>query len=177
MRGPRRLWRVRGVLFWFVRGVLMTIAGAIAVPGMLGYHALTVLSGSMEPAIHTGDVVVERAISPLEARVGDIVIFRDPGDQNIMITHRARAIRVADGIVHFTTKGDANNTVERWTVPVDGSVGLVRFRVKRLGFALVWGSSRSGRLALVVLPALFLGGYELVKIWRPKRKPSGASAT
>ena len=167
-RRPKRFRRLRGILFWSVRGVLVGIAGAIAVPGLLGFHPLTVLSGSMEPAIHTGDVVVAQEISALEARIGDVVVFRDPDDQRILITHRVRAIRVASGVVHFTTKGDANNTVERWTVPADGSVGLVRFDVRRLGFALVWGSSRAGRLMLLVLPALLIGAHELLRIWRPQ---------
>ena len=120
--------------------------------------------------------MVERRISPLDARIGDVVTFRDPSDQKILITHRVRAIHVADGIVHVTTKGDANNSVERWTVPIGGSIGLVRFHIHRLGYALVWGSGRTGRLMLVVLPALLLGVYELVRIWRPDRSPPGAIA-
>ena len=65
---------------------------------------------------------------------------------------------------------------ERWTVPMSGSIGLVQYHIRRLGFALVWGSSRNGRLALVVFPALLLGVYELVRIWRPKGNRSGAVA-
>ena len=36
------------------------------------------MSGSMQPAIHTGDVVVDESIAPAEARVGDVVTFKDP---------------------------------------------------------------------------------------------------
>ena len=172
-RRSRRPGGVRTFLAWAGAGLVIGLAGVVVVPGMLGYHSLTVLSGSMEPTIHVGDVVVEHSISPLDARIGDIVTFRDPGDQHILITHRVRAIHVAAGNVHFTTKGDANNSVEHWTVPIGGSIGLVQFHIRRLGFALVWGSSRDGRLALVVLPVLLLGLYELVRIWRPKGSRSG----
>jgi signal peptidase I len=172
-RGPGR---IRAFLAWAVAGLLVGLAAVAVLPGMLGYHSLTVLSGSMEPTIHVGDVVVEHSISPLDARIGDIVTFRDPGDQHILITHRVRAIRVAAGTVHFTTKGDANNAVEGWTVPIGGTIGLVQYHIRRLGFALVWGSSRNGRLALVVLPSLLLGLYELVRIWRPKGSRSGVVA-
>jgi len=173
-RAARRPGRVRTFLAWAGAGLVVGLAAVVVLPGMLGYHSLTVLSGSMEPTVHVGDVVVERSISPLDARIGDIVTFREPGDQHILITHRVRAIHVAAGNVYFTTKGDANNTVERWTVPMGGSIGLVLYHIRRLGFALVWGSSRNGRLALVVLPVLLLGVYELVRIWRPKGGRSGA---
>src|SRR5439155_7599594 len=123
-RGARRAGRLRMFLAWGGAGLVAGLAAVVVLPGMLGYHSLTVLSGSMEPAIHVGDVVVERSISPLDARVGDIVTFRDPGDQHILITHRVRAIHVAAGNVHITTKGDANNSAERWTVPMGGSIGL-----------------------------------------------------
>jgi signal peptidase I len=175
-RAVRRSGRVRTFLTWAGAGLVVGLAAVVVLPGMLGYHSLTVLSGSMEPTIHVGDVVVERSISPLDARIGDIVTFRDPGDQHILITHRVRSVHVAAGTVHFTTKGDANNTVEHWAVPTSGSIGLVRYHIQRLGFALVWGSSRNGRLALVVLPTLLLGVYELVRIWRPKGSRSGAIA-
>ena len=43
-----------------------------------GSRRFAVLSGSMEPTIATGDVVVVDKIAPLEARVGDVVTFRSP---------------------------------------------------------------------------------------------------
>ena len=53
---------------------------------------LHVRSGSMSPAIETGDVVVTEPLSPLSARVGDIVTFRDPEGGGKLFSHRVQAV-------------------------------------------------------------------------------------
>jgi hypothetical protein len=65
------------------------------------------------------------------------------------------------------TRGDANNAPERWSIPADGQVGRVAFRVPKGGYASAYVSKRDIQLMLVVLPALLLGILELVRIWRP----------
>lgn len=155
-----------------VLGLLVAVGAVVSIGSLMGYRSLTVVSGSMEPAVHVGDVVLVRPIAPATLRVGDVVTFRNPANEDELITHRVRSVRIADGIVSVTTKGDANNTVERWSVSEDGSVGLVSVQVHRLGFALAWISTRTGRLTLVVVPVLVLGILELVAIWRPVRRSS-----
>ncbi len=146
----------------------------------VGYRPFTVLSGSMEPAIDTGDVVVDSSIRPLDARVGDVVTFPDPENQSRLITHRLRRVRAKGGMVEMVTKGDANNTTERWTVAADGRIGRVEYRVPKVGYFLGFVGGKNGKLLLIALPALLLGAYELVRIWRPrpasKEAPDAAAA-
>jgi signal peptidase I len=164
-----RIGRRAGMLAcWSVLGFAAVIVLSVTLPSALGLRDLTVLSGSMEPTIHTGDVVVEREISPLDAALGDIVSFKDPEDPSILITHRVQGISVHDGVVSFVTKGDANTGVERWKVSADGTIGKVEYHVWRLGYLLSWIRGPLGRVVLVVVPALVLGAYELVRIWRPR---------
>jgi signal peptidase len=153
---------------WSVLGFAAVIVLAVTLPSAFGLRDLTVLSGSMEPTISTGDVVVERQISPLDARLGDIVSFKDPEDASILITHRVQSMVVHDGVVSFVTKGDANTGVERWKVSADGTIGKVEYHVWHLGYLLSWIRGPLGRVVLVVVPALVLGAYELVRIWRPR---------
>ncbi|MDQ3990997.1 MAG: signal peptidase I [Actinomycetota bacterium] len=156
--------------------VSWTLLGLAVVPSLLllapvsGHQAFTVMSGSMEPRIHTGDVVVDRTVAPLEVRVGDIVTFRDPEDEARLITHRVRAIRARGATVEFETRGDANNTSERWTVPRDGAIGMVAYRIPRAGYVLNVARQPLGRILLVTVPALLLAISALVKIWRPQRR-------
>ena len=164
------------LLRWTARAALAGVAGlaaglllAAGAPVLFGYHSFTVMSGSMEPAIATGDVVVDRPIPPLEARVGDVVTFSDPHTSGRLITHRLRRVQARGRTAQMVTKGDANNTVERWTVAADGRIGRVAFRVPKLGYALALTRTCYSQLLLVALPALLLGAYELVRIWRPRR--------
>lgn len=163
---------VARALLWLGLGFAVAVAVAVTALLPFGGRALTVMSGSMAPAIETGDVVVSRSVSPLDLRLGDVVTFRDPQDAKRLITHRVRGIRVAGGEARFVTKGDANNSAEEWSVPSDGTVGLVLFRLPKLGYAMHWLGHPLARLALVVAPALLLGAYELRRIWRaPEASP------
>jgi signal peptidase len=152
---------------WTIGGVLFGICMAVTLPFFLGMKSLTVLSGSMEPTIHVGDIVVVRQIAPTDARIGDVVTFRDPSDPRKLVTHRVRKISVADGDVAFETKGDANSATEHWRIAKAGTIGLVMYRVPRLGYVLFYVHGTLGRLLLVVLPALLLGGHEIWRIWAP----------
>ena len=151
--------------FALIGALAVAIAGVV-LPYALGGRSYTVMSGSMEPRIHTGDVVAEERIAPRDMRSGDIVTFQDPDVRGRMITHRVRSVREHHGVVSVVTKGDANTTVERWTIPVSGQLGRVRYRVAHVGYALAFTRTAPGKLLLIVLPALLLGIIELRRIWR-----------
>ena len=136
----------------------------------VGMHTYTVRSGSMDPAIATGDVIVTKSISPTEARVGDVVTFVDPEGSGSLITHRVRAIRQQGDRTAVVTRGDANNAFERWSVPSDGSIGQVAYRIPMLGRALAPLSSTLGKAGLIVIPALLLCALGLRRIWTPERE-------
>ena len=148
----------------------------MTVPMAFGYRGFVVLSGSMEPAIGTGDAVLMDSISPLDARVGDVVSFRSPDDPTRMVTHRVVSMLASGGAVQFVTKGDANTGVERWSVPADGVIGRVQYRVPKLGYITNRLGSRFGRFAFLVVPALLLGVMEVRRIWSPAEKGPGDEA-
>ena len=158
---------------WAVGAFCMTLLAVVALPNAMGMRSFTVMSGSMEPTIHVGDVVIDKKISPLDARPGDVVTFSDPTGRKRLITHRIRSLRVQGNTVRVVTKGDANNAVELWTVPADGRIGRVELRVWKLGYPLVYAHSRFGLIGLVALPALLLCLVELRKIWKTPAREKG----
>jgi signal peptidase len=156
-----RLFAVSAAL-GFGGGILLAVAAPLA------FHArpLTVLSGSMEPTLATGDVVVAKRISPPDARVGDVITYRSPDGP--LITHRVRSIHRRGGRFDVVTKGDANDAAERWSIRADGELSRSLYRIPLAGRLLVRTSSPEGRLVLVVLPLLLLGAWEIRRIWRPR---------
>ena len=84
-------------------------------PMPFGYGLGTVLTGSMEPEISEGDLIIVKEID--ELKVGDIVVFED---DNSLVVHRIIEIE-GDSLV---TKGDANNTADE---PI--TLSLVRGKV------------------------------------------------
>ncbi len=156
--------------------VTATAALALAIFGPLAFgdRPYTVLTGSMEPTIAAGDVVIDERISPLRAEVGDVVTFRDPEDQSRQLTHRVKSIRREGSHLWFVTQGDANNTVERWRIAADGSLGRVVYTVPWVGHVAVLTKTPLGLALLVIVPVLLLALDELLKIWRaPEEKAIG----
>jgi signal peptidase len=160
-------WRSigRGVLW---AGVLAAAALALAIAGPLAFgdRPYTVLTGSMEPAISAGDVIVAEPIEPPRARPGDVVMFRDPADQDRTITHRVQRVRRTGSHLWFVTRGDANDHGERWRITADGQLGRVIYSVPAVGHVAVF-AGRIGPAVLLALAVLLLGVNELWRIWRP----------
>jgi signal peptidase len=161
-------------LGWTGIGFVLAILLAAAAPMTIGAHSYVVRSGSMAPAIDTGDVVVVETIEPRTAAIGDIVTFDEPGGAGRVLSHRVRAIAPAPApghpfgeVLSFTTQGDANTTVEHWNVEADGAIGRVVYRIPLIGHAISEMTTPVGRIALVLVPALLLGISLLRRIWRP----------
>ena len=142
----------------------------------MGLRGFTVMSGSMEPTISTGDIVVNRQIASTDAKIGDVVTFSDPEGSGKLITHRVTSIGRDGKELRFVTKGDANSGVERWSIRAGDRIGRVVYKLPRLGYALAWTRKPVGMIGLVGVPALLLGGIELRKIWRKPEYPVEADA-
>lgn len=163
----------KGVV-WAIMVAGALLALLIAGPMAFGDHPATDLTGSMEPTISPGDVVIDEEISPTEAKVGDIVTFRDPEQQSKLLTHRVVSISAAKhGRYAFVTQGDANNTQEHWRVPADGQIGRLVYTVPWVGNIAVFARTKPGMGLLIGIPLLLILGEELMRIWRPRQKPGG----
>lgn len=87
------------------------------------FPLLVVKSGSMEPTLMVGDVIlIDENVKPEDiktGRDGDVIVFYKPGS-NELIVHRAVA-RIDGG---FLTKGDANPGTDFWSpIPPENIVG------------------------------------------------------
>lgn len=158
---------VRIAVCWLVIGVAAGLLVVTAVPLAFDMRAYTVVSGSMEPALDRGDVVVAARIPAREARIGEVVTFPDPRSPDQLMTHRVRGVRVVGGRAIMVTRGDANAESERWTAPQDGEIGKVLYRLPKLGYLVFATGIPIVRLLLVTIPALALGGWLLLRIWGP----------
>jgi len=152
---------------WTLLGLVLGLVAIVTLPSVFGYQSLTVVSGSMEPTLGVGSVVIDEVISPLEARPGDIVTFKDPV-RSRQLTHRLQKVRAEGDTVYMVTLGDANDVPERWTVQRDGHIGRVVAHLPKLGYVREWLSSRYARLAALGA-VLLLGALMLVDLWRPAK--------
>jgi signal peptidase len=170
-RGSRREWArtIAAIFLWALMGFGAAFLVFISGLSLFGHRSLVVMSGSMEPVLHPGDLVIDHQVTPLQIRVGDIVTFPDPADHSRLITHRVRRVQVNGDTVAMVTKGDASNTTQDWQIRSDGRMGRVMLRVPKVGYAIFWVRSRGGAVAVLIIPSILLGIYLLTWIWRPSR--------
>jgi signal peptidase len=153
------------VALWLAIGAAAGLAGAIVVPSLFGMKVLTVVSGSMEPTLGVGSLVIDERIAPLDARPGDVVSFPDESRGGTLVTHRVRSVRAEGGTADFVTKGDANNATERWSVPTKGEIGRVVYHVPKVGYARAFIAGPNARF-VILGGVLLLGFWLLSDVWR-----------
>lgn len=133
-----------------------------------GYEVKIVQSGSMEPVLKTGGVVLVKKLPTYV--VGDIITFTTP-NSDTPTTHRLISSEINEGQLQFATKGDANDSADVELVAPQQIIGKVIFHVPYLGFLLDFARQPLGFVLLIVLPALVVIYEEAVNIVRSfKRK-------
>ena len=166
--------KIANILSNIIIGLVIALAVLLAasklpIPG--NYKVLTVLSGSMEPAIHTGAVVVIKPVGVYN--IGDAITFGESGKNKTPVTHRISNIYVKEGKPMFITKGDANNAADSREITKEEIIGKVAFNIPFLGFVLEFVKKPIGFAVVVILPAAAIIIDELRKIFKElKKKPT-----
>lgn len=128
-------------------------------PSLFGREVLIVTSGSMEPWLGAGDLIVVRHLGPeqnKDLKVGDIITFREQENNDFLVTHRIQEIALgSNGEPSYITKGDANSVADSTAVESNDIVGKLSFKIDNAGFVLTSVEERN-LLAFFVL-AMILG--------------------
>ena len=137
------------------------------------FSAYTIVSPSMVPAINVLDVVVTmRVNSPEDLEKGDIITFNstDYRYSGVLVTHRIIDIeKTTSGEYLFTTKGDNNNTQDSSRISFDEIYGRVLFRIPKIGYIQYYLSSILGWVAIIIVPAVMIIGYDVYKLIKTLR--------
>lgn len=97
--------------------LLILIAFLVAlVPAILtshfGFGFSPILTGSMEPSAHPGDLYLTRLVSASTLEVGDIIAINNQ-ITGTYYSHRIAELREMNGAIRIITKGDANESPDR----------------------------------------------------------------
>jgi signal peptidase I len=160
-RAPR--WAHLG-LNALVAGLVCVLALGIALRAT-GTTALVDYTDSMAPAIHAGDVIVDRATRAADLRPGQVATIADPA-RGTSVTHRVESVSRTGATVTVVTRGDANDASERWVLPAAGTVRHMVARIPWVGHVMVWLTSPLLRALLLALAALAAAGWGLDRLRR-----------
>lgn len=121
---------------------------------LFGFRAYIVLSGSMEPVLQPGDLIVSRRAAEDQIDVGDIITFLD--EDGVTVTHRVVDYMVKDGQKLYQTKGDHNNANDIGLVSIEAVKGKYVFKISGLGKIVARIASPAG---LLLILAAVAAGY------------------
>jgi len=143
---------MRAVVRALASGTLMTVGGLLLwslAPHAAGLQSHVVLSGSMQPRILGGDVVLTQPLTAGELRPGQVVLFADPEGGRRLMLHRLVAVDDDGALV---TRGDANQSADSSRVAPSHVQGLARLRIPYVGLPVLWRhEGQPGRIAALVV--------------------------
>lgn len=152
----KKIYKIGSGIFlaFMIAVAVIIIISAFPIKGNI--QIKTVLSGSMEPEIKTGSIVV---IKPFNSyKEGDIITFKSDfrefsSGARIPVTHRIFKVRQSASGVSYITKGDANKDPDDKEINHNGVIGKVLFSAPYIGYVVKTAQKPYGFLALILIPA------------------------
>jgi len=159
------------VVFIAIIAILL-IVSAFPITG--NFKIMTVLSGSMEPGIKIGSVVV---VKPTDNyKIGDIITFGEMTKTKTPTTHRIYEMKVVGDQPVYITKGDANNTPDAREIQKRDVLGKVLFDIPYFGFAVDFAKKPLGFSLIIIVPAALIIIDEIKKIFGEIKKKKNKNA-
>lgn len=105
--------------------------------GFFKYYAITIGSGSMQPNINIGDIVIiNQKYDISKLKTDDIIAYEY---ENKIVIHRLVKIeKVTEKDYYYYTKGDANNAIDNYVIHEDMIIGKVEQKLPYIGYPTIW---------------------------------------
>lgn len=154
------------VLAWLlILSVAASVVVAVIIPRIAGATPYTVLTGSMQPQLPPGTLVVVRPIDADKISIGSVITYQLESGKATNVTHRVVSQGFnSKGGLRFQTQGDANNVPdENWVKPIQIK-GQKWYTVPYLGYVNNMLAREERQMAVYVVAALLLGyaAFELI---------------
>lgn len=129
-----------------------------------GYSFFHVVTGSMEPTIPKGSLIINKREEIEEIKVGDIICFRSQESYMLgqTITHRVvEKKKGKDGNIYLETRGDANYASDGYYVTSQNLIGEVVFYTGKgniIANIISFLTTKMGFMTCIVFPVLLVTG-------------------
>ena len=129
------------------------------------YHLLVVKSGSMEPGIKTGSLVL--TLPQDDYKINDIISYTFTPNKNkqFLVTHRIIEINRSTGQNLFITKGDANNAPDSNLITQNQIIGKLIFKISYIGYPINYLQTSAGAIIVIIFASIIIY-REILKIQR-----------
>ena len=135
-----------------------------------GYSVFRVVTGSMEPTMSVGTVLICKNTDIEDIAPGDIICFRsrESSHYGYIVTHRVVSVQTdGTGRKYLESRGDANVSSDPYYVESENLLGRVTWYSKKDGVfnkMLDFLSGKIGFFAIIVIPILIIAGLILQSV-------------
>ena len=170
MIGEKKAYIISSVILAIAAAICLTFAVQVVSKGFVtigGYSLFRVVTGSMEPTISTGAVLLCKETAIEKIKTDDIVCYRTKVAKiyGSTVTHRVVNIQTDEnGRIHLETRGDANVSSDPYYVNESNLIGKVTWysgKESVITNLLSFITGRTGFFICLVFPILFIAGLIL----------------
>lgn len=164
------------ILYYIIIAFIGLIAVLLIVsvfPITGNFKVMIVQSGSMQPEIRMGSIVVVKPAD--DYKIGEVITFQI-GRNKEPITHRVYDIKVVGGEPRYITKGDANNAPDQREISKGEIIGKVLFNIPYLGYVIDFAQKPVGFSLIIVIPGAVIIFDEARKIYNEVKKKKAKKA-
>lgn len=142
-------------------------------PSVFGITPVIVLSGSMSPTFHAGDMIFLQSVDPETLEQGDVICFYGD-DKNSAVTHRIVSVQTENDQKVFVTRGDANGAEDSAVVTMDMVHGkYTGFFLAGLGDMAIFLQSPLGMIVCVACPLFLIVLWDVLRRAISAKKKAG----
>ena len=142
------------IILWNLAIILQTLQNPNDTPSVFGIKTFCIISGSMEPNIQINDMVIVKEVQQNEINKDDIITFVVNGDT---ITHRVIDVESRNGVLLYTTQGDANNIEDEEKITFENIEGKYIGKIPKVGkIVLALKSKTTLAIVLSILILLYI---------------------
>ena len=167
MIGEKKLYIISSLILAVAATICLVFSIQVVSKGFVtigGYSTFRVVTGSMEPTISTGALLVCKDTKIDKIKEGDIVCYRSKIAEiyGSTVTHRVIAVQKDEqGEVYLETRGDANISSDPHYVKQEDLIGKVTWYSGKdniLNDILSFITGKMGFLLCIVFPVLLVSG-------------------
>lgn len=171
----QKLLSLLWLIYYFFIALMLGLS-ALSRPGLglniagFDLQGFVTISGSMEPFIMTGDMVLVGPVATPPV-LDQVITFKNP--EGVTVTHRIIKVTGDPGQPTYTTKGDNNNAPDPYSTGLSSVVGVWKFTIPKAGYFVVNAGKPLGLTLILLTPVLLYLIGELSKTGEKsdKKKP------
>lgn len=155
------------ILIYNISLIIQAVIKTSETPNFLGIKTYVIISGSMEPNLQIGDIVIVKKVAQNELKQGDIISYRQ--GQSV-ITHRIAEVIDKEGEVEYKTKGDNNNAEDSGIISYEMIEGKVVKHISQIGKIAIILQKKGTIIFIILILYIYILYSSSIKKKRALRK-------